>query len=88
MACRAAVNAGAGFVKTSTGFGTAGATMSDVRLMKDTVGEGIGVKASGGIRSSREAMEMIEAGADRIGASSGVSIMEELLNKCSGSISE
>jgi deoxyribose-phosphate aldolase len=79
MACRAAVNAGAGFVKTSTGFGPAGATASDVRLMRDTVGEGIGVKASGGIRSSREAMEMIEAGADRIGTSSGVRIIKELL---------
>lgn len=88
MACRAAVNAGAGFVKTSTGFGSAGATVSDVRLMRDTVGENIGVKASGGIRSCREAMEMVEAGATRIGTSSGVRIVTELLDEGGGKLSE
>jgi deoxyribose-phosphate aldolase len=77
-ACRLAVNAGALFVKTSTGFGTAGASADDVRLMKQTVGEGIGVKASGGIRSYREATEMLDAGADRIGTSSGIKIIGEI----------
>lgn len=78
QACRLAVKAGAHFVKTSTGFGSAGATAEDVRLMKQTVGEGIGVKASGGIRSYSEATEMIDAGADRIGTSSGVKIIGEI----------
>jgi deoxyribose-phosphate aldolase len=77
-ACRAAVNAGAKFVKTSTGFGTAGATVNDVRLMKETVGIGVGVKASGGIRSYKEALDMVDAGADRIGTSSGAKIMGEM----------
>jgi deoxyribose-phosphate aldolase len=77
-ACRAAVNAGAKFVKTSTGFGTAGATVNDVRLMKETVGVGVGVKASGGIRSYKEALDMVDAGADRIGTSSGAKIMGEM----------
>lgn len=77
-ACQAAVNAGAKFVKTSTGFGTAGATADDVRLMKDTVGDSVGVKASGGIRSYKEALDMVNAGADRIGTSSGLKIMGEM----------
>jgi deoxyribose-phosphate aldolase len=78
LACKAAVNAGAQYVKTSTGFGTAGATADDVRLMKKAVGEGIGVKASGGIRSFEKALEMVNAGADRIGTSSGIKIVGEI----------
>ena len=80
-ACRAAVKAGADFVKTSTGFGTGGATVEDVRLMRSTVGDACKVKASGGIRNLTDFNAMIEAGADRIGCSAGVKIMEELLNE-------
>ncbi len=76
-ACQAAVNAGARFVKTSTGFGSAGATVDDVKLMRKTVGNNVGVKASGGIRSYKQAAAMIEAGADRIGTSSGLKILGE-----------
>lgn len=75
LACRAAVEAGADFVKTSTGFSTGGATAADVRLMRETVGKYIGVKAAGGIRTYEQAVEMIEAGANRIGASAGISII-------------
>jgi len=74
-ACELAVNAGAHFVKTSTGFSTGGATVDDVELMKKTVGSKAMVKASGGVRDYDGAMAVIEAGADRIGASSGVKIM-------------
>lgn len=77
-ACEAAAKAGAHFVKTSTGFGTGGATAEDVRLMKKTVGDRLKVKASGGIRSYHDAILMLDAGADRIGASSGVAIVSEL----------
>ncbi|GAA3701293.1 deoxyribose-phosphate aldolase [Zhihengliuella alba] len=76
LACRAAVAAGADFVKTSTGFGGGGATVEDVRLMRRTVGPEIGVKASGGVRSLADAEAMIAAGATRLGASSGVAIVE------------
>ncbi|MCD1144993.1 deoxyribose-phosphate aldolase [Kocuria sp. LUK] len=75
LACEAAVAAGADFVKTSTGFSTAGATVADVRLMRATVGPDIGVKASGGIRTREDALAMIEAGASRIGASSGPALL-------------
>ncbi len=75
-ASRLSVQAGADFVKTSTGFSTGGATPEDVRLMRQTVGPDIGVKASGGVRSLEDMNKMIEAGATRIGASSGVKIME------------
>lgn len=75
-ACKLSVQAGADFVKTSTGFSTGGATPEDVALMRKTVGENIGVKASGGVRSKEDMDRMIEAGATRIGASSGVKIME------------
>lgn len=68
---------GADFVKTSTGFSTGGATVEDVRLMRRTVGPGMGVKASGGVRDYRTAIAMIEAGADRIGTSNGVKIIKE-----------
>jgi hypothetical protein len=70
--------AGADFVKTSTGFSTGGATPEDVALMRKTVGKTMGVKAAGGIRTLEDAMKMIEAGANRIGCSAGVSIIEAL----------
>ncbi|MFC4617549.1 deoxyribose-phosphate aldolase [Camelliibacillus cellulosilyticus] len=76
-ACELAVRAGADYVKTSTGFSTGGATVEDVALMRKTVGQAVGVKASGGIRSLADVNAMIEAGATRIGASSGVAIMNE-----------
>ena len=75
LACEAAVEAGADFVKTSTGFSTAGATVEHVALMRRTVGEDIGVKASGGVRTRADALAMIEAGATRIGASSALAIL-------------
>ena len=75
-ACQIAQKAGADFVKTSTGFSTGGATVEDVALMRKTVGPGMGVKASGGARSYEDALAFIKAGATRIGASSGVAIME------------
>lgn len=75
-ACEIAVKAGADFVKTSTGFGAGGATVSDVQLIRKTVGSKVGVKASGGIRDYATAIQMIRAGANRIGTSSGVSIAE------------
>ncbi|MEE6711217.1 deoxyribose-phosphate aldolase [Pediococcus acidilactici] len=74
-ACELSEKAGADFVKTSTGFSTAGAKVADVKLMKQTVGDRLGVKASGGIHTKAEAEAMIEAGATRLGASSGVKIM-------------
>ena len=77
-ACEAAMRAGARFVKTSTGFGTGGASVEDVKLMRRTVGDKLQVKASGGIRSYHDAILMLDAGADRIGASSSVAIVSEL----------
>jgi deoxyribose-phosphate aldolase len=77
--CRLACRAGVDFVKTSTGFGTAGATVEDVALMRRICGPAMGVKAAGGIRSLQSALAMIEAGATRIGTSQGVAIMQELL---------
>lgn len=74
--CLIAKEAGVDFVKTSTGFGTAGATVEDVALMRRVVGPEIGVKAAGGIRDLETALAMIKAGATRIGTSSGVSIVE------------
>ena len=74
--CKLAKKAGADFVKTSTGFGTAGAKAEDVKLMRETVGKDMGVKASGGIRNKDDFEKMIEAGANRIGCSAGVQIME------------
>ncbi|WP_374723118.1 deoxyribose-phosphate aldolase [Peribacillus tepidiphilus] len=76
IACQLSVKAGADFVKTSTGFSTGGATVEDVALMRKVVGPNIGVKASGGVRSLEDAKAMIKAGANRIGASSGVAIMK------------
>ncbi|WP_148886617.1 deoxyribose-phosphate aldolase [Streptococcus sp. Marseille-P6264] len=75
-ACQIAQKAGADFVKTSTGFSTGGATVEDVALLRKTVGPDMGVKASGGARSYEDALAFIKAGATRIGASSGVAIME------------
>lgn len=80
LACLLAQAAGADFVKTSTGFGPGGATVEDVALMRRVVGEAMGVKASGGIRSWREAHAMIVAGANRLGASAGVTIVREALS--------
>lgn len=74
-ACQLSKEAGADYVKTSTGFSTGGATVADVALMRKTVGPDMGVKASGGARSYGDAIAFIEAGASRIGASSGVAIM-------------
>ena len=76
MACKLSKSAGADFVKTSTGFSTAGATVKDIRLMRETVGEQMGEKASGGVRSREDADAMIKAGATRIGTSNGVKIVE------------
>ncbi len=77
-ACQLSMEAGADFVKTSTGFSTSGATVEDIRLMKRIVGDKLGIKASGGVRDLKSAKEMIEAGATRLGTSSGVKIAEEL----------
>ena len=77
QACLAAKRAGADFVKTSTGFSKGGATVADVKLMRETVGPEMGVKASGGIHNKGEAEAMIAAGATRIGASAGIAIVSE-----------
>ncbi|MCF0145623.1 MAG: deoxyribose-phosphate aldolase [Eubacterium sp.] len=74
-ACTVSKLAGADFVKTSTGFSTGGATVEDIRLMRQTVGPDMGVKASGGVRTYEDAIAMIEAGASRIGTSNGISIV-------------
>ena len=79
--CELAIVAGADFVKTSTGFSTGGATVEDVKLMRAVVGPEMGVKASGGVRSFDDMDQMIQAGATRIGASSGVQIMKGLISK-------
>ena len=75
-ACEDAVAAGASFVKTSTGFSTGGATVHDVALMRKTVGDRCKVKAAGGIHTKEEALAMVEAGADRLGCSAGIKIVE------------
>ncbi|WP_413362799.1 deoxyribose-phosphate aldolase [Lysinibacillus sp. 3P01SB] len=80
-ACQLSVEAGADFVKTSTGFSTGGATAEDIALMRKTVGPDLGVKASGGVRNLEDMKKMIENGATRIGASSGVAIMEGLTSQ-------
>jgi len=77
-ACRLVIDAGASFVKTSTGFAAGGATVDDVRLMRETVGKNFGVKAAGGIRTLDEALKMIEAGANRLGTSASVNIIKAL----------
>ncbi len=78
LACELAVKAGADFVKTSTGMSTGGATIQDVQLMRSIVGPAIGVKAAGGIRTAKDALAMIDAGANRIGASASIAIVKEL----------
>jgi deoxyribose-phosphate aldolase len=80
LACQLAVAAGTDFVKSSTGFSHAGAIPADISLMRGVVGERVGVKASGGIRTLRDAQSMIDAGANRMGTSSGVSIVREARN--------
>ena len=75
LACQLAKEAGADFVKTSTGFGPGAATVEDIELMRETVGPDLGVKASGGIRDTETAKQMIEVGATRIGASAGIAIV-------------
>ena len=77
QACNLAREGGAAFVKTSTGFGSGGATVADVMLMRKTVGERFGVKAAGGIRTYKDCVAMIEAGANRIGTSSAIQILRE-----------
>ena len=74
-ACSLSVEAGARFVKTSTGFSSGGATVDDIRLMRQAVGSALGVKASGGIRDAATALAMLEAGANRLGTSVGVAIV-------------
>lgn len=76
-ACQLAVEAGADFVKTSTGFSTGGASVEDIKLMKQTAGNAAKIKASGGIRTYGQALALIEAGADRIGAGNGVLLLSE-----------
>jgi deoxyribose-phosphate aldolase len=78
LACALAADAGVDFVKTSTGFASSGATAADVALMRGVVGHDIGVKAAGGIRTAAQLYEMVEAGANRIGASASVAIVREL----------
>jgi deoxyribose-phosphate aldolase len=80
-ASRLSAAAGAQFVKTSTGFGPRGASLIDVRIMREAVGPDIGVKAAGGIRDLDTALEMLEAGASRLGSSSGLEILEALGNR-------
>jgi deoxyribose-phosphate aldolase len=80
-ACILSKAAGADFVKTSTGFGPGGATVHDVALMRKTVGPSLGIKAAGGIRDLKAVDEMVKAGATRIGASAGVKILQEVVNK-------
>ena len=75
LACNIVMESGAAFVKTSTGFSSSGATLEDVRLIKKVVGDRVGIKASGGIKTKNEALEFIEAGASRIGTSRGVEII-------------
>jgi len=79
-ACLIAKEAGADFIKTSTGFGVSGATVEDVTLIRKTVGPNMGIKASGGIRNLKTTLDMIEAGATRIGTSTGVQILKSVGN--------
>ena len=74
-ACKICVDAGADFVKTSTGFAPSGAKVEDIQLMKRSVPSGVGIKASGGIKTKEQAIQLIEAGADRLGTSSGIAIV-------------
>ena len=78
--CAISKMAGADFVKTSTGFSTGGATVEDIKLMRQTVGPDMGVKASGGVRDYKTAVAMIEAGADRLGTSATVQIVKSVIS--------
>lgn len=77
MACKLAKEAGADFVKTSTGFSTGGATVADIKIMREAVGENLGVKASGGVRTYEDSIAIINAGATRIGASASIDIINK-----------
>lgn len=77
LACEAAVNAQAHFVKTSTGFSGGGATIEDIQLMRKTVGSKMGVKASGGVKTTEQALALLSAGANRLGTSSGVALLKQ-----------
>ena len=79
LSCKIACEAGVDFVKTSTGFGTGGATIEDVRLMREAIGPEMGLKAAGGIRTCADALAMIRAGATRLGTSAGRAIVEGLV---------
>ncbi len=83
-ACELAKQAGADFVKTSTGFSSSGATIADIKLMRKTVGEEMGVKASGGVRTYEDAISMIKSGATRIGASASVAIANKSIQNKDG----
>lgn len=83
-ACHLVLNSGARFVKTSTGFSHGGATLEDVKLLRETVGEKFGLKAAGGIRDALTALAMIEAGADRLGTSAGVAIVQAMIGDADG----
>ncbi|HEV2351760.1 MAG TPA: deoxyribose-phosphate aldolase [Terriglobia bacterium] len=87
-ACRIVQRAGADFVKTSTGFGPTGATAEDVRLMRETVGPEMGVKAAGGIRNLADAVSMLDAGATRLGTSASIAILEEAAAALAGGFSQ
>lgn len=78
VACQLTLDNGADFVKTSTGFSSAGATVADIELMRGVVGHKIGVKAAGGIRTAADLLSMVDAGANRVGASASVAIVREL----------
>ena len=82
-ACLICQEAGADYVKTSTGYAPTGAKVEDIQLMRETLSSGVGIKASGGIKTLDFALELIQAGADRIGTSSAVSIMKELKSRTS-----
>lgn len=81
IACKISENAGADFIKTSTGFGTGGASLEDIKLMKEAISDSVKVKASGGIRDLNTVLEYINLGVSRIGTSSGVTIMNQLSNQ-------
>jgi deoxyribose-phosphate aldolase len=80
LACKLVLDSGAHFVKTSTGFSSGKATVEDIKLLRETVGDTFGVKASGGIRDVQTALSMIEAGANRLGTSSGIAIVSSVAN--------
>lgn len=87
-ACNAVTRAGADFIKTSTGFAASGATVADIELMKKHVGANVRIKASGGIRDLAFAQALIQAGANRLGASAGVAIVDALVGKTSGNAAQ